>query len=128
LDLPDSFFCVSPNQLHPEQTRPRPSAISFITNSIVIRKLVDKDTQVRILAEVKKITRKSNLTGHTEQIGRCPRKNYSPEQIERATTHSTNAAFERYLQVTGEELREMYAETGAGAVVGQFSKRASNSK
>ena len=40
------------------------------------------------------------------------RKRHSPEAIKRATMHGTNAAFDRYLKVTGDELRGLYADTG----------------
>jgi integrase len=39
------------------------------------------------------------------------RKTHSPEAVKRATMHKTNKAFDRYLQVTGDELREIYADT-----------------
>jgi len=37
------------------------------------------------------------------------RHHFTPEQIKRATMHSTNQAFERYYQTDGEELRKIYA-------------------
>jgi integrase len=36
---------------------------------------------------------------------------HSPEAIRRSTGHKTNVAFERYLQVSGGELRSIYADT-----------------
>lgn len=36
------------------------------------------------------------------------RKATPPEQIKRATMHSTNKAFERYFKVEGEEVRSVY--------------------
>jgi len=42
------------------------------------------------------------------------RKRHSPETVRRLTGHRTNKAFERYLQVTGDELRPVYADTRAG--------------
>lgn len=39
------------------------------------------------------------------------RESYSPESIKRATGHKTNSAFDRYLQVSGSELRAMYARS-----------------
>jgi hypothetical protein len=39
------------------------------------------------------------------------RKRHSPEAVKRATMHKNNEAFDRYLQVTGDELRELYADT-----------------
>jgi hypothetical protein len=35
----------------------------------------------------------------------------TPEQIRRATMHSTNKAFERYFRVESEEVRDVYAKT-----------------
>ena len=37
----------------------------------------------------------------------------TPEEIKRATMHSTNQAFERYYQTDGEELRKIYAVSGS---------------
>jgi len=37
------------------------------------------------------------------------REHFTPEQIKRATMHSTNQAFDRYFQTDGEELRKIYA-------------------
>ena len=45
------------------------------------------------------------------------RKDHTPEEIKRASMHSTNKAFERYLQVQGDELRSIYAATRPGVVV-----------
>lgn len=42
------------------------------------------------------------------------RKRHSPETVRRLTGHRTNKAFERYLQVTGDELRPVYADTRGG--------------
>jgi integrase len=39
------------------------------------------------------------------------RKYFSPEQIKRATMHSTNKAFERYFQVQTEDIVKMYQKT-----------------
>ena len=39
------------------------------------------------------------------------RQTHSPEAIKRATMHKTNQAFDRYLQVEGDELRGLYADT-----------------
>lgn len=36
------------------------------------------------------------------------REHATPEQIKRATMHTTSKAFERYFQLSKEELREMY--------------------
>jgi len=40
------------------------------------------------------------------------REHATPEQIRRATMHSTNKAFERYYQVSREELKDIYDVTG----------------
>jgi integrase len=45
----------------------------------------------------------------------------TPEEIKRATMHSTNQAFERYFQTDGEELRKIYAIAGSDNRV-QFPK------
>jgi hypothetical protein len=34
---------------------------------------------------------------------------YSPEEIKRATGHSTNKAFDRYLHIDEDEIRQMFA-------------------
>jgi len=47
-------------------------------------------------------------TRHSSAI--AMRETTSPEAVKRATGHRTNAAFERYLQVTGSELRELYGK------------------
>ena len=39
------------------------------------------------------------------------RKYRTPEEIKRATMHSTNKAFERYFQIEGDELRKIYADS-----------------
>lgn len=36
---------------------------------------------------------------------------YTPEEVKRASMHSTNKAFERYLQITANELRPIYGAT-----------------
>jgi len=38
------------------------------------------------------------------------RKRHSPESVKRATMHSTNKAFERYLQITAGEVRPIYKD------------------
>ncbi len=45
------------------------------------------------------------------------RHDFTPEQIKRATMHSTNQAFERYYQTDGEELRKIYAAVQTGNAV-----------
>ncbi len=44
------------------------------------------------------------------------REHFTPEQIKRATMHSTNQAFERHFQTDGEDLRKIYAAQGDKAV------------
>jgi len=39
------------------------------------------------------------------------RQYYTPEQIKRSTMHSTNKAFERYFQISKDELQGMYETT-----------------
>jgi integrase len=46
----------------------------------------------------------------------------TPEQIKRATMHSTNKAFERYFRVETDELREIYKLTQGGPRVGHQKK------
>jgi len=46
------------------------------------------------------------------------RKYLSPEQIKRATMHSTNKAFERYFQVQTEDILTAYKLTGGGSEKG----------
>ena len=41
------------------------------------------------------------------------RKFYTPEEIKRATMHSTNQAFGRYCQTEAEGLRKIYAVAGS---------------
>jgi integrase len=55
------------------------------------------------------------------------RTNNSPEAIKRATGHKNNRAFERYLQVTGDELRSLYADTRKAKVV-KIRKRGTQSR
>ncbi len=52
--------------------------------------------------------------GTRHSSARALRKTHSPEQIKRATMHSTSKAFERYFKVEGEEIRSVY-ETASGA-------------
>jgi hypothetical protein len=42
------------------------------------------------------------------------RDNYSPEEIRRASMHTTNKAFDRYFQVPPDELRSVYEATRGG--------------
>ena len=56
--------------------------------------------------------RKVDLYGGTRHSSAIDlRKRHSPEAVKRATMHGTNEAFDRYLQVTGDELRALYADT-----------------
>jgi hypothetical protein len=50
-------------------------------------------------------TRRSSVTAQREFC--------TPEEIKRATIHSTNQAFERYCQTDAEELRKIYAVAGS---------------
>lgn len=58
------------------------------------------------------------------------RRRHSPESVKRATQHGTNEAFERYLQVTGDELRGLYADTRSNKPVINIVdyEKSSNSK
>lgn len=49
--------------------------------------------------------------GTRHSSARALREHCSPEQIKRATMHSTNKAFERYFQIEMDEVRNVYAET-----------------
>ncbi|MDW7772522.1 MAG: site-specific integrase [Desulfobulbaceae bacterium] len=51
------------------------------------------------------------------------REHATPEQIRRATMHQTNKAFERYFQVSREELIDIYSKTNNLEVIKQTSKR-----
>ena len=65
----------------------------------------------------KKACRNLGITG-VDLYGGCRhssaidlRKTRTPEEVKRATGHATNQAFERYLQIQEDELRELYADT-----------------
>ncbi len=66
-------------------------------------------------------------TRHSSAI--ALRKYRTPEEIKRATMHSTNKAFERYFYIESEELRDIYEDArGKGRKVRKgraikFSKR-----
>jgi len=47
-------------------------------------------------------------TRHSSAI--ALRKFRTPEEIKRATMHSTNKAFERYFYIEGESLRDIYKD------------------
>ncbi len=49
--------------------------------------------------------------GTRHSSAKALRNEYSPEQIKKATMHSTNKAFERYFQIESNDLREMYEST-----------------
>jgi hypothetical protein len=51
--------------------------------------------------------------GTRHSSARALRRQFSPEQSKRATMHPTNQAFERHFQMEGDDLREIYAGTGA---------------
>jgi hypothetical protein len=42
------------------------------------------------------------------------RKMRTPEEIKRATMHSTNKAFERYFRIEGDDLRSIYEDASRG--------------
>ncbi len=49
--------------------------------------------------------------GTRHSSAKALRKSFSPEEIKRATMHSTNKAFERYFQIESKELKNIYKET-----------------
>lgn len=56
------------------------------------------------------------------------RKRHSPEAIKRATMTTTNEAFNRYLEVTGDELRGLYADTKTDNELITFPRQSENDK
>jgi len=59
-----------------------------------------------------------DLYGGTRHSSAIALTNFAtPEQIRRATMHSTNAAFERYYQVTADEVRSVYQATRCDTAV-----------
>jgi len=53
-----------------------------------------------------------DLYGGTRHLSAVDLRNFAtPEQIKRATMHSTNKAFERYFLVSREEIQEIYQAT-----------------
>jgi hypothetical protein len=53
-----------------------------------------------------------DLYGGTRHSSAIALKKYrTPEEIKRATMHSTNKAFERYFWIETEDLREIYGDT-----------------
>jgi len=63
--------------------------------------------------------------GTRHSSARALRQYCSPEEIKRATMHSTNKAFERYFQIESDDLREIYSKTIA---VKNTLKKSSDSK
>jgi integrase len=64
-----------------------------------------------------------DLYGGTRHSSAIDLRNYAtPEEIKRATMHTTNKAFERYFQVSKEELQEMYAHTRCDTTVIPFKR------
>jgi integrase len=49
--------------------------------------------------------------GTRHSSARALRKHFSPEEIKRATMHSTNKAFERYFQIESDDVRMIYAKS-----------------
>ena len=52
--------------------------------------------------------------GTRHSSARALRDRFSPEQIRRATMHSTSKAFERYFRVEGDEVRSIYEAGSTG--------------
>jgi len=50
----------------------------------------------------------SDESGTRHSSARALRKFFSPEEIKRATMHSSNAAFERYFTMESDDLRSIY--------------------
>jgi integrase len=65
-------------------------------------------------------------TRHSSAI--AMRETTSPEAVKRATGHRTNAAFERYLQVTGSELRELYGKLRSNQPLNNTRQKATTRK
>ena len=56
-----------------------------------------------------------DLYGGTRHLSaRALRHFHTPEQIRKATMHTTNKAFERYFRIETDDLREIYASTRLG--------------
>lgn len=49
--------------------------------------------------------------GTRHSSARALREFHSPEEIKRATMHTTNKAFERYFQIEIEDVRKIYGNT-----------------
>jgi integrase len=52
--------------------------------------------------------------GTRHSSAKALRRYRTPEEIKRATMHSTNKAFERYFQIEGDDLREIYGDASLG--------------
>ncbi|MBW2631027.1 MAG: hypothetical protein JRC90_04565 [Deltaproteobacteria bacterium] len=52
--------------------------------------------------------------GTRHSSARALRKHRTPEEIKRATMHSTNKAFERYFQIEADDIREVYQDSIPG--------------
>lgn len=67
-----------------------------------------------------------DLYGGTRHSSAIALREYrSPEEIKRATMHSTNKAFERYFRMDGDDLRAIYSDTrsaGTGKKVAKDSR------
>ncbi|MEN6317762.1 MAG: hypothetical protein ABFD82_03255 [Syntrophaceae bacterium] len=50
--------------------------------------------------------------GTRHSSARALRKYRTPEEIRRATMHSTNKAFDRYFSMESDDLRSIYKDTG----------------
>lgn len=50
--------------------------------------------------------------GTRHSSARALRAYRTPEEIKRATMHTTNKAFERYFKIEAEDLRSIYQDTG----------------
>lgn len=55
-------------------------------------------------------------TRHSTAVALRQRLKLTPEEIKRATGHRTATAFDRYLQIQGDELRAIYAQARGGVV------------
>jgi hypothetical protein len=60
--------------------------------------------------------------GTRHSSARALRQYCSPEEIKRATMHSTNKAFERYFQIESDDLREIYSKTQGNKKISKKNK------
>ena len=66
---------------------------------------------VNIAARVESLADAGDLYGGTRHSSAIALRKYrTPEEIKRATMHSTNKAFERYFYIEGEDLRDIYED------------------